>query len=140
MLGNRLPRSYRPPRRVAIVGGGVIGLAIGWRLAAAGLEVAVFERGRAGRGASWAAAGMLAAAAEAEPSEERLLPLTLESQRRWPRFAEELERASGMRVGYRSEGTLAIALNRDDAEQLRFTYELQRRLGLDVEWLGAAAL
>src|SRR5947209_20178748 len=101
MPGNRPPRPYWPPRRVAIVGGGVVGLAIGWRLAAAGVDVTVFERGRAGRGASWAAAGMLAAVAEAEPSEERLLPLTLESQRRWPGFAAELERASGMRVGYR---------------------------------------
>jgi glycine oxidase len=44
-------------------------------------------------------------------------------------------------VGYRDEGTLVIALTRDDAEQLRFTFELQRRLGLEIDWLsGATAL
>jgi glycine oxidase len=132
----RFPHSPPAKLRVAIVGAGVIGLAIGWRLAAGGVEVDMYERGRAGRGASWAAAGMLAAAAEAEPSEERLLPLTLESQRRWPGFVEELEAASGITVGYRSEGTLVIALTRDDAEQLRFSYDFQRGLGLDLDWLG----
>ena len=62
--------------RVAIIGAGVCGLAIGWRLAQAGAGVEVFERGQAGRGATWASAGMLAAGAEAEPGEERLLEIT----------------------------------------------------------------
>ena len=46
-------------KRVLIVGGGAIGLAIGWRLARAGCSVAVFDRGRVGHSASWASAGML---------------------------------------------------------------------------------
>ncbi len=78
---------------------------------------------------------MLAAAVETEPGEEALLSLTLESQRRWPDFARELEAAAGISVGYRGEGTIVVALTRDDAEQLRFTYEFQKRLGLDLEWL-----
>lgn len=98
----------------------------------------VYERGEAGRGASWAAAGMLAAAIETEPGEEPLLPLTLESQRLWPDFARELEAASGISVEYRDEGTLNVALNRDDAEALRHSYEFQKGLGLDLEWLSAA--
>ena len=61
--------------RVAFIGSGVAGLGIGWRLAGAGFQVTVFERGEAGHGASWAAAGMLAAGLEAEPGEERLLAL-----------------------------------------------------------------
>jgi glycine oxidase len=127
--------------RVAIVGGGVIGLGIGWRLAAAGAAVDIFERGTAGRGASWAAAGMLAAGVETEPGEEGLVPLTRLSQRLWPGFAAELEAASGMGVGLRQEGTLVVALTRDDMEQLRFTFELQRRLGLEILWMsGSEAL
>ena len=82
---------------------------------------------------------MLAAAAETEPGEEMLLPLTLESQRQWPDFARELEAVSGVSVGYRDEGTIVVALTRDDAEQLRFTYEFQKGLGLDIEWLSGAA-
>ena len=70
---------------------------------------------------------MLAAAVETEPGEEPLLPLTLESQRLWPDFARELEAASGISVGYRDEGTLVVALNRDDAEQLRYYLSSSRR-------------
>ena len=115
-----------------------MGLGIAWRLAEAGAPVTVYDSGEAGRGASWAAAGMLAAALETEPGEEQLLPLALESQRQWPDFAHELEAAAGMPVGYRDDGTIAVALTRDDAEQLRFTYEFQKGLGLDLAWLNGA--
>jgi glycine oxidase len=81
---------------------------------------------------------MLAAAVETEPGEEPLLPLTLESQRLWPDFARELLAASGVSCAYRDEGTLVVALNRDDAETLRHSYEFQRGLGLDLDWLNAA--
>ena len=47
----------------------------------------------------------------------------------WPGFARELEAASGISVGYRDEGTMVVALTRDDAEQLRFTYDFQNSLG-----------
>ncbi len=129
--------SQRP--KTIVVGAGVIGLGIAWRLAQQGCRVSVYDRGEAGHGASWAAAGMLAAAAETEPGEEALLQLTLESQRLWPDFAQELEAASGISPEYRDDGTLVVALNRDDAAQLRHSYEFQKGLGLDLEWLTAAA-
>ena len=127
---------HRP--KTVVIGAGVVGLGIAWRLAQAGCVVTVFDRGEAGHGASWAAAGMLAAAVETEPGEEPLLPLALESQRLWPDFARELEAASGISVNYRDEGTLVVALNRDDAVQLRHSYEFQKGLGLDLHWLNAA--
>jgi glycine oxidase len=120
---------------VAIIGGGVIGLAIGWRLAQAGRPVTVFERGKAGHGASWAAAGMLAAGLEAEPGEELLLALNRESQAMWPRFAAELEEAAGMTIGLRSEGMLMLALNRDDLARLRFSHDFLRGVGVEIDWL-----
>jgi glycine oxidase len=64
---------------VAVVGAGVIGLSIAWRLALRGLSVVVFERATAGSGASLAATGMLAAAAEHEPGCHDPLSLALES-------------------------------------------------------------
>jgi glycine oxidase len=81
---------------------------------------------------------MLAAAVETEPGEEPLLPLALESQRQWPDFARELEAASGLSPEYRDDGTMVVALNRDDAETLRHSYDFQRSLGLELEWLTAA--
>ena len=128
-----LKRSARPP--VAIIGGGAIGLGIGWRLAQAGVPVDIFERGEAGHGASWAAAGMLAAGVETEPGEAALAALNRASLALWPDFAAELEAASGVSVELRREGTLQIALNRDDAAQLRFTYDFQRAHGVALEWL-----
>jgi glycine oxidase len=112
-------------------------LAIGWRLAQAGVAVAIYERGEAGRGASWAAAGMLAAGVETEPGEHDLAALNHRSLALWPEFAAELEQASGLAVDLRREGTLVIALTRDDAAQLRFTYDFQRAHGIALEWLSA---
>jgi glycine oxidase len=66
------------------------------------------------------------------------LPLALESQRLWPDFAREVEEASGVSVNYRDEGTMVVALNRDDTAQLRHSYEFQKGLGLDLHWLSAA--
>ena len=123
---------------IVIVGGGISGLAIGWYLARAGRAVSVFERDAAGRGATWAAAGMLAAHVEAEPGEERLLPLLLESRAMWAEFGRDLEAASGLAVDYRDEGTLVVALDRDDTERLKFSYDYHRSMGLEMEWLSGA--
>lgn len=127
---------FRP--KTAIIGAGVIGLGIAWRLAQAGCAVTVYDRDEAGHGASWAAAGMLATAAEAEPGEENLHAFALESQRLWPGFAREVEAASGLPVQYRDDGTLVVALTRDDAAQLRHGLEFHKKLGLELAWLSAA--
>jgi glycine oxidase len=120
---------------VAVVGGGLIGLASAWRLAGRGLSVVVIERETVGCGASLAATGMLAPAAEHEPGSDPLLPLALDSLARWPGFRDDLEAASGLPIAYRADGTLVLAIGRDEVERLRFRYELQRRSGLDAEWL-----
>jgi glycine oxidase len=121
---------------VAVVGAGVIGLSIAWRLARRGLSVAVFDRGGAGAGASLAATGMLAAAAEHEPGGHDLLAFALESQRLWPEFRAALEAHCGHGIDYREDGTLVVALGRDEVERLRFRYDLHRRCGLPTRWLG----
>ncbi len=121
---------------VAIVGGGVIGLAVGCALARRGAAVDLYERGEAGRGASWAAAGMLAAGVEHEPGEAPLLALARRSQAQWPAFAAEL----GQDVGYRGDGTLAVAATRDDASALRHAADYQRSRGVPLRWLTGGEL
>jgi len=130
------PIKSRP--RVIIIGAGVVGLGIAWRIAGRA-AVTIFDRGKAGAGASHAAAGMLAACCEAEPGEEALVALGRESQARWPAFAEELQRASGIDVELRREGTLVLALTADDQAEIAHRLEFQRRLDLPLEWLPAAA-
>jgi glycine oxidase len=124
--------------RVAVIGGGVIGLGIAWRLAQRGAAVTVFDKGVVGRGASHAAAGMLAACAEAEPGEEALVALGRQSQALWPAFAAELEQASGTAVELRQEGTLLIALTADDQARLTHDLRFQQGLGLPLSWITAA--
>jgi len=131
------PSHIERPKTV-IVGAGVIGLGIAWRLAAQGAQVSVFDKGAAGAGASHAAAGMLAACAEAEPGEEALVALGRESQARWPGFADELARQAGIDVELRREGTLVIARTADDQAQLLHQLAFAQKLGLPLEWLSAA--
>ena len=59
--GNGLSVASQVVAKVVIIGAGVIGLGVDWRLAARDTSVAVFDQGAAGAGASHAAAGMLAA-------------------------------------------------------------------------------
>jgi len=129
--------AFRTPN-VAIIGAGVIGLSIAWRLAQRGADVTVFERDAAGKGASHAAAGMLAASAEVEPGEEGLFALNRASKALWPAFAAELEQASGETIDLRQEGTLVVALTADDRARLRHHLQFQRGLDALPEWISAA--
>jgi glycine oxidase len=128
-------------KSVIVVGGGIIGMSLGWELARQGCSVTVVERGEAGREASWLAAGMLAADAEVGFEELDLYRVSRESLRRWPAFAKRLESESGVGVDYRGDGTLVVADDRDSAEALRRMYEFQLAQGIEVRWLsGAEAL
>jgi glycine oxidase len=120
---------------VVIVGGGVIGLSCAWRLAQRGARVAVVERGEPGCGATRVAAGMLAPVGELSFGEPELLELTLAAARLYPEFVAELEEASGESTGYEQLGALHVALDRDEAAQLRRVHDLQRSLELEAEWL-----
>ncbi|HEX2157841.1 MAG TPA: FAD-dependent oxidoreductase, partial [Actinomycetes bacterium] len=124
----------QPTTDAVVVGGGVIGLGIAWRAALAGMAVTVVDQAP-GRGASWAAAGMLAPVTEVHYGEQALLALNLAAAARWPGFAVELEEASGRPVGYRPAGTLSVARDADDNAALEDLYQFQLRCGLEVERL-----
>ncbi|MGW1169272.1 glycine oxidase ThiO [Streptomyces sp. NPDC002550] len=119
---------------VLVIGGGIIGLVTAWRAARRGLATAVVDP-EPGGGAARVAAGMLAAVTELHYGEEELLALNLESARRYPDFAAELTELTGHDLGYRRCGTLQVALDADDRAHLRELHALQRRCGLESEWL-----
>ncbi|PWI43402.1 glycine oxidase ThiO [Streptomyces sp. ICBB 8177] len=134
------PRATAPPSGrpraydVVVVGGGIIGLVTAWRAAQQGLSTAVADPDPGG-GAARVAAGMLAAVTELQYGEQTLLELNLASARRYPSFAEELTEATGLGLGYRPCGTLAVALDSDDRAELRELHTFQRSLGLEAQWL-----
>ncbi|WP_217209398.1 glycine oxidase ThiO [Streptomyces sp. AC550_RSS872] len=119
---------------VLVIGGGIIGLVTAWRAAQHGFTTTVVDP-EPGGGAAQVAAGMLAAVTELHYGEQTLLGLNLASARRYPDFAAELTDLTGHDLGYRRCGTLAVALDADDRAHLRELHTLQRRSGLESEWL-----
>jgi glycine oxidase len=120
---------------LVVVGGGVIGLSCAWRAARGGADVAVVERSQPPAGATRVAAGMLAPVGELTFGEPELLEMTLAAAELYPEFVAELESATGIRTGYERTGALHVALDRDEAAELRRVHDLQRSLGLEAEWL-----
>jgi glycine oxidase len=123
---------------VIVAGGGVIGTAIAWQAAAAGLDVVLVDPGQQDA-ASLVAAGMLAPASEALFGEGELLGLNLLAVARFGSFAAELEEASGAQVGLRREGTLAVAYDPGDHAALLRLTAFRRSVGLDAEELSSRA-
>ena len=123
------------PADAVVVGGGVIGLAIAWRAAQAGWPSR--SRTRLGRGASWAAAGMLAPVTEVHYGERPLLDLNLAAATGWPGFATEVEEASGPPGRLHPVGTLAVARDADDNAALEDLYQFPARCAR--RWSACAA-
>jgi glycine oxidase len=118
-----------------VVGAGVIGLACAWRAARRGARIAVLDRTVPPAGATRVAAGMLAPVGELTFGEPELLEMTLAAAAFYPGFVAELESVTGVSVGYTRQGALHVALDRDEAAELRRVHDLQRSLGLEAEWL-----
>jgi glycine oxidase len=119
-----------------VIGAGVIGCAVAWRLGQAGMRVVVVERGRVGAEASHAAGGMLAPLAEAERRDD-FFNLAVAGLAIYADFARELKASSGVDVEYRDEGTLYLALTEEDEEELERRRLWQCETGLNVKLLSA---
>ena len=124
--------------KIVIVGAGVAGLAIGWRLAEAGASVEIFDRGLAGRGATWASAGMLAPGAERGPEAGPLARFAHESRAAWPAFAAELRSASGSDLGFREDGSLMVAWNEATAQRLKEQAVRLNARAMEAAWLSCS--
>ena len=116
---------------VIVVGAGIIGLSTAWNLRRRGVSVTIIDPAPA-MGASHAAAGMLAPAAEVVWGQSPLYPLMRASADLYPDFAAELAAASGHDLGYSSAETFVCAGDRADLASLRELIDLQRAAGFDV--------
>jgi glycine oxidase len=104
------------PRRIVVVGGGVIGLAVARTLAGRAVEVTLIDERRAGA-ASWAAAGMLSPLAETARAGP-LYDLADASLDLYPEFVAAIEAESGTAVEFRAAGKLHVAVRDTDLADL----------------------
>jgi glycine oxidase len=120
---------------VIVAGAGIVGLSAARALAGAGARVIVVDRGRPGTEASSAAAGWLAAQAEAAEGWP-LFDLALRARERHLRLADELREETGLDAELSRGGTLEVAFTDDDERVLAHRVAWQRARGLVAEALG----
>jgi glycine oxidase len=123
---------------VLVIGAGIVGMAVAWRAATTGRTVALVDP-EPGRGATWAAAGMLAPVAEAHFGEGDLAVLNLAAAAAWPVFARDLEATTARQVHYRDDGTLVVAGGPSDRAATDRVHAFHLAMGLPAVRLGARA-
>ncbi len=124
---------------VVVVGGGVIGCAVAYYLAEAGVAVEVVERGEIGGEASGAAAGMLVHLDDALPSGS-FRNLCADSVKMFPSLVRHLEAETGIDVEYLTTGMLVVADTEERARGLRELVRLSRESSPTLEWVEGEVL
>jgi len=119
--------------RVIIVGGGIIGLSIAYKLLKLGIDIVLLEKEILGKGASWVAGGMLAP--QSEGLEGDFLQFCLSSREMYPSFVEEIESDTGIETGYWNCGILKLAFSKQEEDEIKKDIERYKKLGLKAEWL-----
>lgn len=109
-----------------VIGGGIIGCSIAWRLAQKGLRVKVVDAGRIGGESSWAGAGMLAPGGEIDNNDSPWARWSVESLGLYPAFCDELKAESGIEIDF------AITGAREYGDMLRLAQraDAQRQIGI----------
>jgi glycine oxidase len=122
---------------IAVVGAGLIGLAIAFELAEQGATVRVYDRDEPARAASWAGAGMLAPFAE-NAKDEALLALCAGSLTEYPRFAERVCAVSDVDPRLHLDGIVHAAFGEAQRVRLQQRAGCFRERGVDCEMLDRA--
>jgi glycine oxidase len=128
-----------PSARIAVVGGGIIGAAIAWRLAQRGYTVSILEKTTLGAEASGASAGMLAPGGEVD-QDAQVATLAVESRRLWPDFVRELSAVSGLTIDYQENGAIDLAYSEDEWNQLQHKAQIHHDFGIETRTLSASNL
>src|SRR5215471_6118704 len=121
---------------VVVIGGGVVGLAVARELAQ-DQSVLLIERGAAGEGTSWAAAGMLSPQSEADDAGP-FFQLSLASMRMFRQFADDVHADSQIDPEYIEDGVLVLASSDKDLAILQSRARWQTAAGLRAQILSAS--
>ncbi len=124
---------------VAVVGGGIIGLATAWRLIQRGFPVTVYDSSTLGAEASWAGAGMLAPGGEVE-KESPLASAAIASRRLYPDFIRDLERDSTADIDYQECGALELAYSETELCALEHRAAIQQQAGIPSKPVNPASV
>ena len=124
---------------VIVVGGGVMGCSVAYRLAKDGARVTVLERSIPGAEASSAAAGILGPTVESF-DDALALQLGRRSRELHAALAEELDELFGIDVGFRRCGVIKIALDQNELDELERQAESLRVQGVRCERWSAQEL
>src|SRR5258708_9378807 len=95
------------PADVTIIGAGLIGASIAWRLAQAGARVRLIDAGRFGGETSSAGEGMLSTGGEFDKPSV-WLDLGIEGMRLYPAFVEELRAETRQQIDFQICGCLQL--------------------------------
>ena len=114
-----------------IVGGGIVGCSVAYHLARAGWkEVLLLERNRLTSGSTWHAAGLVGQL-RTNANVTQLLKHSVE-------LYERLEAETGQASGWKRNGGLRLACNRDRLIEIRRQATTARSFGLEMHLLSAA--
>jgi glycine oxidase len=119
---------------VVVVGAGIVGCSVAWRLAREGASVALVERGEVGAEASWAGGGQLVPEAGREGAPGPLLDHWLAALRMYPEYVAAVREETGAQLELKQGGRLLVAHEEGQLVGLREHFELQNRHGVRAEW------
>jgi glycine oxidase len=122
-----------------VIGGGVIGASIAWRLARENVRVLLLDAGKIGAEASSAAAGMLAPGGEfGRPSP--LLDLAIASLGQYDEFVDQVQSDSGLKIDFERKPSLQLALDAGELESLTNRASFHRSVGIPCTVLDRAEI
>lgn len=108
--------------KIAIIGGGIIGVATAYELAKLGEEVILFEKSYFGSGSTFRCATGI----RAQFTDEANIRLMKHSVERWEKLEEEL----GFDINFKQTGYLFLATSEEEVEGFRNNIKLQNKFGV----------